>query len=148
MQHGVSVGSKVIRSLSVWLHGLIPCFTFFTSQIHLSLDGLTMSRLFAWRNSLWHRLSPSTKSPNVSYATLPLGTPMEEQTLPYYRPEHYYTVKIGDIYKARYKVVGKIGYGAYSTSWLCRDLQCVLTTLSSKFSINKSQLSGIINIGR
>ncbi|KAE8133555.1 kinase domain protein [Aspergillus pseudotamarii] len=54
---------------------------------------------------------------------LPTGTPIEEETLPHYAPAHYYPVKIGDVYHTRYKIAGKLGYGAYSTSWLCRDLQ-------------------------
>ncbi|TPX22276.1 hypothetical protein DIZ76_014144 [Coccidioides immitis] len=48
---------------------------------------------------------------------------MEEETLPHYKPEYYYPVNIGDVYNGRYQVAGKIGYGAYSTSWLCWDLR-------------------------
>lgn len=51
-------------------------------------------------------------------------TPIEEETLPHYKAEHYYPVRIGNVYHARYKVAGKLGYRAYSTTWLCRDLQC------------------------
>lgn len=50
-------------------------------------------------------------------------TPIEEETLPHYKAEHYYPVRIGNVYHARYKVAGKLGYRAYSTTWLCRDLQ-------------------------
>jgi len=53
---------------------------------------------------------------------LPLGTPIEEETLPHYEPEQYYPVHIGDVFIARYRVAGKLGYGAYSTSWLCHDI--------------------------
>ncbi|OJJ95661.1 hypothetical protein ASPACDRAFT_54973 [Aspergillus aculeatus ATCC 16872] len=59
----------------------------------------------------------------IAYTTLPLDTPVEEETLAYYKPEYYYPVKIGDVYETRYLVTGKLGYWAYSTSWLCRDLQ-------------------------
>ena len=55
---------------------------------------------------------------------IPSETPIEEETLPYYKAAHYYPVRIGDVYHTRYEVSGKLGYGAYSTSWLCRDLQC------------------------
>ncbi|PYI10620.1 kinase domain protein [Aspergillus sclerotiicarbonarius CBS 121057] len=55
---------------------------------------------------------------------IPAEPPIEEETLPHYQAAHYYPVRIGDVYHARYKVAGKLGYGAYSTSWLCRDLQC------------------------
>lgn len=82
------------------------------------------SRLSALGNNLRQRLlSSSRKTPNNPYSTLPLGTPVEEETLPYFKSEHYYPVKIGDVYEDRYQVAGKIGYGAYSTSWLCQDLR-------------------------
>ncbi|KAJ0426586.1 kinase domain protein [Aspergillus carlsbadensis] len=38
-------------------------------------------------------------------------------------PGTLYPIKIGDVYKDNYQITGKLGYGAYSTSWLCRDLQ-------------------------
>lgn len=57
---------------------------------------------------------------------LPTGTPIEEETLPHYKPAHYYPIKIGDLYHTRYEVTGKLGYGAYSITWLCRDLQYAL----------------------
>ncbi|OJZ85764.1 hypothetical protein ASPFODRAFT_61155 [Aspergillus luchuensis CBS 106.47] len=53
---------------------------------------------------------------NYSHSTHPLLDPtdkLEEETLPWYSPERFYPVKV---------VVGKLGYGGYSTIWLCRDL--------------------------
>lgn len=47
----------------------------------------------------------------------------EEETLPSYRPPDFYSVRIGDVFNSRYHVVGKLGYGAYSTVWLSRDLR-------------------------
>ncbi|KAJ9213209.1 hypothetical protein DTO166G4_5202 [Paecilomyces variotii] len=55
---------------------------------------------------------------------IPTETPIEEETLPHYKAAHYYPVRIGDVYHTRYEVAGKLGYGAYSTSWLCQDIQC------------------------
>lgn len=40
-----------------------------------------------------------------------------------YKPENYYPVYLGEVFKERYQVVAKLGYGVYSTVWLCRDLQ-------------------------
>jgi len=60
---------------------------------------------------------------STSPAYLPLATSVEEETLSSYRVEEYYPVKIGDVFKSRYQVVGKLGYGAYLTVWLCRDLK-------------------------
>lgn len=48
---------------------------------------------------------------------------LEEETLPGYSPDNFYSVKIGDVFCSRYQVVGKLGFGGYSTVWLCRDLQ-------------------------
>lgn len=48
---------------------------------------------------------------------------LEEENLRGYSPEHFYPVKIGDVFRSRYQVVGKLGYGGHSTVWLCRDLR-------------------------
>lgn len=47
---------------------------------------------------------------------------IEEETLEDYTPEEFYPVRIGEIFKAQYQVVGKLGYGSSGTVWLCRDL--------------------------
>ncbi|PKX99960.1 kinase-like protein [Aspergillus campestris IBT 28561] len=38
-----------------------------------------------------------------------------------YRPGGYHPVQIGDHFQGRYRVVHKLGYGSYSTTWLARD---------------------------
>ncbi|KNG83928.1 CMGC protein kinase [Aspergillus nomiae NRRL 13137] len=48
-------------------------------------------------------------------------TDIEEGTRAY-RPGRFHPVYIGDVFKDRYKVLNKIGYGVYSTVWLVRDL--------------------------
>lgn len=53
-------------------------------------------------------------------------TPIEEETLPHYEHSRYYPVHVGQLFKARYQVVVKLGYGAYSISWLCQDLLWVV----------------------
>lgn len=68
-----------------------------------------------------------------SYTSLPRTTttrfaPMscralEEESLPSYDAEEFYPVHLGDTIKSRYHVIGKLGYGANSTVWFCRDLQ-------------------------
>jgi hypothetical protein len=50
---------------------------------------------------------------------------IEEEKLPFYVAENFYPVKIGETFHSRYRVLGKLGYGAYSTVWLCRDLRFV-----------------------
>jgi hypothetical protein len=50
-------------------------------------------------------------------------TDWEEETLSKYIPAQFYRVHIGDVYSKRYEVLLKLGYGGYSTVWLCKDLQ-------------------------
>ena len=54
---------------------------------------------------------------------LPSVVAIEEENFLFYEPEHYYPIHIGEVYNSRYRVVGKLGYGAHSTVWLCRDLR-------------------------
>lgn len=50
--------------------------------------------------------------------------PIEEvERLEKYQPGGYHPILIGDILESRYRVAYKLGYGAYSTTWLCRDYQ-------------------------
>ncbi|KAM8934401.1 SRSF protein kinase 3 isoform 3-T3 [Pelodytes ibericus] len=54
----------------------------------------------------------------------PLGSDNEEQEDPSdYCRGGYYPVKIGDLFNGRYHVVRKLGWGHFSTVWLCWDLQ-------------------------
>ncbi|XP_053706581.1 SRSF protein kinase 3 isoform X2 [Synchiropus splendidus] len=54
----------------------------------------------------------------------PLGSDDEEQEDPSdYCKGGYYPVKIGDLFNGRYHVVRKLGWGHFSTVWLCWDLQ-------------------------
>ena len=51
---------------------------------------------------------------------------LEEERLSLYKRKEYYPVHIGDTYQSRYEVVGKLGYGGFSTTWLCHDHRWVL----------------------
>lgn len=46
---------------------------------------------------------------------------VEEEELIHYNPEHFYPVKIGEVFDSRHRVVAKLGFGTSSTIWLCRD---------------------------
>lgn len=41
-------------------------------------------------------------------------------------PGGYHPVQIGDIYNRKYCVIRKLGWGHFSTVWLCWDERCVL----------------------
>ncbi|KKZ68099.1 hypothetical protein EMCG_06209 [[Emmonsia] crescens] len=67
--------------------------------------------------------SPPRQFPVSGFQTLGVAEKVEEETLAWYSPDGFYPVRIGDVFHSKYQVLGKLGYGAYSTVWLCRDLQ-------------------------
>jgi len=52
----------------------------------------------------------------------PLLTESEDEGKENYRKGGYHPVHIGEIYKKRYKIIKKLGWGHFSTVWLCHDL--------------------------
>jgi serine/threonine-protein kinase SRPK3 len=66
----------------------------------------------------WKPLDFSTNLPEL----IPLDERIEEELLPDYDPSKYYPASIGQILKDRYQIVGKLGFGPRSTTWLARDL--------------------------
>jgi len=67
----------------------------------------------AWKplifaNSNFERIAPDEK--------------VEEELIPKYTASHYYPVRIGEVLRDRYQIVGKLGFGRSSTVWLARDL--------------------------
>lgn len=67
------------------------------------------------------RPSPPQNFPKSGFAQLDSTRKIEEEDLPFYNPEDYYPVQIGEVFESRYQVVSKLGYGG-SSVWLCRDL--------------------------
>ena len=47
--------------------------------------------------------------------------PIEEETLPSYRPDNFYPATIGQTVGDRYKILAKLGFGSQSTIWLAQD---------------------------
>ncbi|KAE8160440.1 kinase-like domain-containing protein [Aspergillus tamarii] len=83
------------------------------SWLPRSLQRLSLAR--AWKplnfsNPNFGRISPSQT--------------IEEENLPDYIASRYYPTRIGEVIKDRYQVIGKLGYGATSTAWLARDMNC------------------------
>uniref|UniRef100_A0A8D1XVV7 non-specific serine/threonine protein kinase n=2 Tax=Sus scrofa TaxID=9823 RepID=A0A8D1XVV7_PIG len=67
-------------------------------------------------------LAPPTPAPRMLQGLL--GSDDEEQEDPKdYCKGGYYPVKIGDLFNGRYHVVRKLGWGHFSTVWLCWDIQ-------------------------
>lgn len=66
--------------------------------------------------------------PSTGFEVLPVNRRFEEETLPGYKADHYYPVRIGDVFQERYQVVAKLGFGGGSTVWLCRELKYVTSS--------------------
>lgn len=79
----------------------------------------------------------SAKATKMNHSQL-----FEEERLPWYSTEQFYPVRMGDIFIAKYKVVGKLGYGAHSTVWLCRDTKSIIPPMT----IATSMLTGSTEI--
>jgi len=61
----------------------------------------------------------------IHTANVERSEPLEEETLPHYDHDQFYPVRVGQHLGSDYKVLGKLGYGAYSTVWLCRDMRSI-----------------------
>ncbi|KAE8349272.1 kinase-like domain-containing protein [Aspergillus coremiiformis] len=61
--------------------------------------------------------------PKSGFVKLNPKEKIEEEQLPFYDPQDFYPVYLGEVLASRYQVVSKLGYGTSSTAWLCRDLQ-------------------------
>ncbi|KAI9676668.1 MAG: hypothetical protein M1829_002986 [Trizodia sp. TS-e1964] len=66
--------------------------------------------------------SPPRQFPTTGFRLLDSSVLVEEERQPFYSSTSFYPVRIGQVLNSRYQVVGKLGYGGYSTVWLCRDL--------------------------
>ena len=59
----------------------------------------------------------------------------EEERLPWYSHDQFYPARPGEILDSSFKVIGKLGYGAYSTVWLCRDIRYVWRSSPPPFKV-------------
>uniref|UniRef100_A0A671XKB5 non-specific serine/threonine protein kinase n=1 Tax=Sparus aurata TaxID=8175 RepID=A0A671XKB5_SPAAU len=102
-----------------------------TASVPCSLDSLPPPiGLLPMMSSATPQLTPPppTMPPPHPELTPPppqlLGSDDEEQEDPSdYCKGGYYPVTIGDLFNGRYHVVRKLGWGHFSTVWLCWDLQ-------------------------
>ncbi|KAI1195708.1 kinase-like domain-containing protein [Nemania serpens] len=60
--------------------------------------------------------------PQDGFQLIPADTKFEEETLDQPPSVHYYPTRLGEIFRLRFQVVAKLGYGRYATAWLVRDL--------------------------
>ena len=79
-----------------------------------------------WLRSFISRpVSAPRKFPVTGFRSLDAVDKLEEENWDWYSCHAFYPAKIGEVFASRYQAIGKLGYGAHSTAWLCRDLQCV-----------------------
>ena len=74
------------------------------------------------RRLTWARPWKPLAFTNPNFQRLQLDVKVEEERLPDYKASRYYPVRLGEVLKDRYQIVGKLGFGASSTAWLARDL--------------------------
>ncbi|PKY03384.1 kinase domain protein [Aspergillus campestris IBT 28561] len=90
--------------------------------------------------AMFSRLKPLiTRHPTTTHSRCMA----KEETLPFYKPDQFYPVHTGELLHATYQVIGKLGYGAYSTVWLCHDqrnrIHVAAKVLTAAFSGQKSR---------
>ncbi|CAG7918843.1 unnamed protein product [Penicillium olsonii] len=78
-----------------------------------SVSGLACTSIMAFKH-----FSSSVDSSPLPFTYVPIE---EVEPLEKYQPGGYHPILIGDVLHSRYRVAHKLGYGAYSTTWLCRD---------------------------
>ncbi|KAF2717604.1 hypothetical protein K431DRAFT_323022 [Polychaeton citri CBS 116435] len=61
--------------------------------------------------------------PTYGFPLLPTETKFEEERLTGYKADDFYPVRFGEVFRSKYQVVAKLGFGTASTVWLCRDLR-------------------------
>ncbi|KAL5114743.1 hypothetical protein ACEQ8H_007360 [Pleosporales sp. CAS-2024a] len=71
--------------------------------------------------------------PVDGFEKLSLEEKIEEERMPAYKAERFYPVRLGEVFKSRYQIVAKLGFGTASTIWLCRDLE-FMCSLEQTFS--------------
>ncbi|KIV97852.1 hypothetical protein PV10_01557 [Exophiala mesophila] len=71
--------------------------------------------------------------PTEGFEILPSNEIIEEETVPNYKAERFYPVRLGEVFQSRYQIVAKLGFGTASTVWLCRDLKLDLYRVSGNW---------------
>jgi serine/threonine-protein kinase SRPK3 len=67
--------------------------------------------------------------PSSGFDLIAPSLKLEEETHSWYSVKNFYPAAIGEVFQNTYQVIAKLGYGAASTTWLCRDLRrhCYVT---------------------
>ncbi|KAJ5778868.1 hypothetical protein N7457_006588 [Penicillium paradoxum] len=79
------------------------------------LGGRLLDRSFFTGPSFQRASSPVRQLTQSNIQPLDLNIKFEEETHPGYTAENSYPVNIGEVFQSRYQVIGKPGFGGYST---------------------------------
>ncbi|KAL3469759.1 kinase-like domain-containing protein [Aspergillus californicus] len=125
---GVELHGGAGQSTSLKKQPLFPTSRFSSS---LNIASVVLCMGFSKRGIADIR-SPSEPRafPSSGWDNIDTCLPVEEESIPTYRPEKFYSVYIGEVFIHRYQVVGKLVYGSSATVRLCRDLLVTLTPIS------------------
>lgn len=120
----ITVSSTIGSRIALWAHQQS-----FICQLYLH-QTLLSSHHYPWKPSVgglafrpttaFKHFTSSADSDPPPFKYVPLE---EVERLEKYQPGGYHPIQIGDVLQFRYRVVHKLGYGTYSTTWLCRDNQ-------------------------
>ncbi|EGD94895.1 CMGC/SRPK protein kinase [Trichophyton tonsurans CBS 112818] len=99
------------------------CFKHLAWRSGITVHAYPRSQNFTQLRSLASHASAVQKPPITGFTALDERQKIEEERFGNYVAECFYPVHIGEIFQSRYQVITKLGYGATSTVWLCRDLQ-------------------------
>lgn len=64
--------------------------------------------------------------PSSGYVSMDANQLIEEEEIPDYRADRFYPMRLGEVFEDRYQVLAELGFGSSSTTWLARDLRCLL----------------------
>ncbi|WDK11934.1 protein kinase domain-containing protein [Colletotrichum graminicola] len=108
-------------------HPTLPTYfiSFLTprAQHHIPMAS-TISSLAAKYNMSSQRPHSTPRTfPVVGFNAIRQDQLVEEETMPEYSSEHFYPVRLGEVFNNQFQTVAKLGYGSSSTIWLARDLR-------------------------
>jgi len=70
-----------------------------------------MSALLRIARRLVRNPSTPRQFPTTGFELITSSHLIEEEQWEWYKPEEFYPVRLGEIFKSQYQVVGKLGYG-------------------------------------
>jgi serine/threonine-protein kinase SRPK3 len=99
-------------ALTRYVNGFTPLLSHSPA---LSTTGIKIGRQFVCIPYL-------RNTPTSGFVEIRATEKIEEETITCHNLTDYYPVTLGEVFRSRYQVVSKQGYGVGSTVWLCRDL--------------------------